>query len=210
MIAMRPKRALAALLMLTPLVWVEAKPKPKPTPLPVPAAGQDGFKAFHYVKVRNIFDPNRRRDPAEPGAVDSAELASRASDSRGTPYLALVGVLTRPEKQVGFFTGSSGEYQRILGSGQAIGAYKIRNVTMAGVELERDGKAFTLPVGGQIRFDAAGVGTLQATAPEPAPTAPALSATDAAAPPPLPPGAPASASDVLKRMMERRQQELSK
>jgi hypothetical protein len=211
-------RVSGVLFVLAPLMWLEAKTKPTPVPV-APAGSQDGFKSFHYVKVRNIFDPNRRRDPAEPGSTDASANASRSSESRGAPYLALVGVLTRPEKQLGFFTGSSGDYQKIVGAGQTIGAYKVKNVTMAGVEMERDGKAFTLPVGSQIRFDAAGVGTIQAAVPEAPPSVPigtsstpgdASSTTSSSSSSSSNTGAPASASDVLKRMMERRQQELSK
>lgn len=212
------RRHLALLLVLAPLAWLEAKQKPAPTP--VPAEKLEGFKAFHYVKVRNIFDPNRRRDPAEPGSPDSLSAAARdrGSEGRGAPFLALTGVMTRPEKQVGFFTGSSSEYQKVVGAGQTVGDYKIKGVTMAGVEMERDGKSFILPVGSQIRFDAAGAGTIQSFAAESAPSVPTLPSggpPDSSSPssPSTSSSAPSSGSspsDVLKRMMERRQQEISK
>ena len=70
-----PLRLLALLLLLSPL--------------PAPAAEApktDGFKAFRFIRLRNIFDPTRMRDPASEGAPPPTTAAPGKA-----PFFALTG-----------------------------------------------------------------------------------------------------------------------
>ncbi len=195
----------------------------------------DGFKAFRYVRVRNIFDPARHSDPADGNMAKPPPTTTTTSTL--PPFLALTGTMMRDEKSLGFFTGSSSEHNRVIGAGESIAGYKVRAITLVGAELEHEGKTLALPVGRQVPLDGANAGTVQPFAPEPS------------APPPSPPpssdhsgGSPSRSSqsssnddrrdrgdrdrddrgdrksskrdrkaeDILREMMERRQKETSK
>jgi hypothetical protein len=203
-----------------------------------PEPPRNDFKSYRYMRLRNIFDPTRLRDPA---SESSARITSSSESSRA-PFFALTGTLLRPEKVLGFFTGTSPEMNRVLGPGDNIGGYKIRSVSISGADLEKDGKTLALPVGKQIPLTGSVAGTVQPYfAPEP--VAPSFSSssslssssspspTPGGPPGPPPPGAPmpppstssSSSSDdhhhshgskspeeILRKMMERAQKERTK
>jgi hypothetical protein len=148
---------------------------PKATPAPEPRA--EGFSGFRYVRVRNIFDPTRRTDPL-------AEAPPRpVTSTNGRPaYIALTGTMLRPERSLAFFTGTVPDANRVIGPGETIAGYTVRSLSIAGAELDREGKAVTLPVGRQLSLEGDRAGTIQNFSPEAAPPA-----NHSPSPPPYPP-----------------------
>ena len=167
-----------------------------------------GFDAFRFVQTRNIFDPDRRAAPGSaPAPERAAPTAARAN------FIALTGTMVAEGKMLAFFSGSRSEYSKVISVGDTIADFKITGITNAQVELDRGGKPVVVAVGKQIPLEG---------------SAAAIAVPDVAAPPPDAPGAqgpPAEASaptdakpatptddknEILRRMMERREKELSK
>lgn len=165
-----------------------------------------GFQAFPFVRLRNIFDPNRK-----PVRTDSP---AAKTVSKPRTALILTGTLVTEQKALAFFSGPGGEPGKVLGIAQAIGDFKITSIAPGQVGLERDGQPLVLAVGRPLPLeggaetsavleDTPAVGVLETPTP----------AAEAAASAPSPtPNAEANPdrSEILRRMMERRQKELSK
>jgi hypothetical protein len=180
-----------------------------------------GFEAFHLVQTRNIFDPNRRAPRNE---------ESRRSENRNRPdAFTLTGTMVTATKTLAFFNGSRSDYSRVIPVGQNVGPFKLKTISTSQVELERDGKPITLPIGRTLQIE----GSSNGGAPEivdgpsqpPPPESPGPASTSTASAPGVPgaptvtvPAAGASGStppsndpaEIRRRMMERRQQEMSK
>ncbi len=159
-----------------------------------PVHGEDakqGYNAFRLVRTRNIFDPERLplERASEKPRVQSAQAARPAS-------LTLTGVMITPEKTLAFFSGTRAEFNKVLTVRDKIADFTLTGISSAKVELERDGKAITVAVGGPVPLDA----SITATMPEPS--------SKAAAAAPVPEAANDS-NDLLRRMMERRKKEIS-
>src|SRR5688500_11673092 len=73
------------------------------TALAVDPPPGEGFKAYRYVRVRNIFDPSRRTDPLAETAVKTVTT----NGPQRPQFIALTGTMVRPEKTLGFFTGTA-------------------------------------------------------------------------------------------------------
>lgn len=162
-----------------------------------PAPGK-GYEAFKGMRTKNIFDPERRGP--------RIESAPAATASNRPDFLALTGTMVTTGKTLAFFVGSRSEFNKVLSVREKIAHYTVASITPSHVELEKEGKLLTLAIGKQLAMD--GTGTVSestgAGAAGPSNTAPAGANM---APPP---GVPADKAEVLRRMMERRQQEVSK
>jgi hypothetical protein len=164
-----------------------------------------GYDAFSLVRTRNIFDPNRR------APVKQSEQRPTAPSRPKSVHLSLTGTMVTDGKSLAFFSGSRSEFNKIIGVGEKIGDFTVAAISASQVDLDQSGKPTTLAVGKRLQLE----GT-EADAAEPDTGA---SNTDAPAPSanPSQPTAPASAppsggspSEILKRMMERRAQEMKK
>jgi hypothetical protein len=204
--------AIAALYALALLVSQSAisAPAAKPTPTPAP---EKGYNAYHLIRTRNIFDPDRR--PVRTETAASTRPASSSSSSRGT-YISLTGTMVTEGKSFAFFTGSRSEYNSVVQTAGQIAGFKIKEITSTHVDLERVGKPFVLVVGKQMTLDGTNV-TMSAT-PAPDEAAPSADSTASSAPAApagssssssAPSSGPADKSEILRRMMERRQKEVS-
>lgn len=201
-----------------------------------PEPQKNDFKSFRFMRLRNIFDPTRLRDPA---TDSSSRPVVTSSDSRA-PFFALTGTLLRPEKVLGFFTGTGSDMNKVLGPGDSIAGYKILSVSIAGADLQKDGKTLNLPVGKQVPLSGSVAGTVQPYfAPEmvPPPSSSSSSSSSSTPPPGAPPGPPPggmppppptssssssnsddrkkshgskSPEEILRKMMERAQRERTK
>jgi hypothetical protein len=162
-----------------------------------------GYQAFPFVRLRNIFDPNRK-----PVRIDSP-AAKPLSNPRAA--LILTGTLVTEQKALAFFSGPGGAPGKVLGVAQAIGDFKITSIAPGQVGLERDGQPLVLAVGKSLPVEGG------------AETSAVLENIPAVGVPETPPPAPVAAasptpnadanpdrSETLRRMMERRQKELSK
>jgi hypothetical protein len=194
-----------------------------------PATSQaKGFDAFALTKARNIFDPERRAM-----RVETSEAPPTTAPSR-PDYLALTGTMVTPGKALAFFNGSRSEYNKVVPISEKLGDCTLVAIGGNQVELERKGKAVTLQIGQQITLDDAGTITTATVMEQHASTSDfrpsddtrrtddsrrrddSRGSTSAAAPsttvqPPAgAPAAPANSAELLRRMMERRQKEMSK
>ncbi|MCX7887852.1 MAG: hypothetical protein N3B01_11450 [Verrucomicrobiae bacterium] len=191
------------------------------------ATAAERFEDFRIIIQRNIFNlhriPQRRDTPSyvrpsyRPGSGD---------------YIALVGTLTYQTNQIAFFDGSSPDYRKAVRPSETVAGYRLVSIRPNSVRLDNNGKSVELRVGmrlsrtdGQItphEFTppppsatvsppavAPGTGAVTvAAAPVAAPAATGSSQTPAQ-PPPVPTVAapPADPGEILRRLMQRREQE---
>ncbi len=168
-----------------------------------------GYDSFKLIRTRNMFDPNRK-----PVRVDST--ARTAARPNRNSSLTLTGTMATEGKALAFFDGTRADYRKVLTVGESIADGKITAIKATQIELERAGKPVVLAVGQQLQID----GAPSDVAPEePAvatptegsatPADPAAPVATATAPASAPPNAN-EPNEVLRRMMERRQKEMSK
>jgi len=207
-----------AALLLLPGSDLPARPAQAQAPKLAPTL-EKGYATYRVIQTRNIFDPDRRPIRTESPIGQSSRSVRESGRSS---YIALTGTMVTAERCLAFFTGSQSEYNVVIPTNSKIGSFTIKEITSSHVDLERDGKAYVLVVGKQMTPDGANV-AVEVTAPPPSDSATASSSaapadgaapSDGAAPAaPAAPGAPSSPgdkSDLIRRMMERRQKEVSK
>lgn len=170
-----------------------------------------GFEAFRMMRTRNMFDPNRR-----PARSETPRTVAPVRENRSSS-LSLTGTMVTEGKALAFFTGTRADYSKVVGVGDTIADGKITAIKSSAVELERAGKVSTLAIGQQFQIDGKpsdsppAESTLPATADAPpvepgaAAPAPAAGTTPAA-----PPASSTDKSEILRRMMERREKEMNK
>ena len=189
----------ACLLALT-TVAVLATP-----PVPTRKAGYEGYS---LVQTRNIFDPERM-----PGVTYTTPVAAQAPPPTAADYAALTGTMLTADKALAFFAGSRPEFNKVLAPGGMIAGATLKQITPNTIEVEREGKRTTVTVGQTVPLNASSV---PGVAPAPATPAPlpstsfplpssAAPSTSASPPPTL---GSADREALMRRMMEKRQQEL--
>jgi len=158
------------------------------------------FDTFNVIQRNNIFDPNRRpwiRDP-NPGP--------RRPPVEG---FALRGTMSYAKGKFAFFDGTSDEYNKVLGVGGVIAGYTVKDITQNEVTLTANGKDFKMPVGRQVRKQQGGSWQMgrpiEATNDESNGEAEVTNGNDSSA---IPASANAQMSEVLKRLMAAKEQEL--
>ncbi len=157
------------------------------------------FESFSLIAERNIFNPNRiGRTRANPDAP-----APR------TDQIALVGTVERGSSLVAVFDGSDPVWRKSLAVGESIGDFKVVRITSAGADLERDGKPVSLLVSHALRRPEGGDWTV-AKPPADVPPAGGLIGPRPGDTSAAPPEIPSNASEVLKRLMKQREQQLKK
>jgi len=167
------------------------------------ASSAPDFSAYRIISERNIFDPNR-----------SPRRASNAQRPRPKTVdsFALVGIMTYEKGAFAFFDGTRGDFKRAVKESGEIAGFKVASVSPDAVRLASGEQQFDLKVGMQLRREeegpwepssqtasyASGPGSRSSAAsPAPAPSAP----------PAAPSTSGGSADDVLRRLMQRREQE---
>ncbi len=198
-----PKPAVEA-----PKAAVEApKPAAKPATKPTPAAkGSERpkvvaptgptFDTYRLIGDRNIFNPNR------------VGRSTRSSEERPprTDVISFVGTMQYEKGLFAFFDSPDSSYRKTLKEGGVVGKFTVKAIAADGVELERDAKSLTLKMGQQLRRPEGGEWTVIGAE---IARSDARAAEAAATPGPMaPPPIPADASDALRRLMEKRQQQL--
>jgi hypothetical protein len=156
------------------------------------AVGSLDYLAFRLVAERNIFDPNRQPHTSGPRSQPKAKES-----------FTLVGTMSYDKGDFAFFDGTSSDYKKVLKPAETIAGYRVVSILPDSVKLERESKDIDLPVGSQLRHQddgtwvkAAGAGVYAASTTEvgSSQTETAPSGTD---------------SDILKRLMQRREKENS-
>ncbi len=179
-----------------------AKPTPKPSsaaksserPKAVAPAGPT-FETYRLIGDRNIFNPNRV------GRSRSADTPAPR-----TEVISFVGTMQYEKGLFAFFDSPDAAYRKALNEGGALGKFTVKSITADSVELERDAKPLTLKMGQQLRRPDGGEWSVVGAE---IVRSEARAAEAAANPGPGAPIAiPADASDALRRLMEKRQQQL--
>jgi hypothetical protein len=170
-------------------------------------SGTTDYDSFQIIPQRNIFDPNRY-----------PHTTHYHHESRGVPTFSLAGTMSYRKGMFAFFSGTSDDYQKILQQGGTIAGYTVAKITFDGVQLSLAGKTIDMKVGAAMRLEGsdwelnapgdwgASSATAETSSSSESTSATALTAapTDAS-PAPSPDSAP---NDILKRLMEQRQQQL--
>jgi hypothetical protein len=156
--------------------------------------------AFALIAERNIFNANRSGGRVQ---LSSSRRAARVET------FTLVGTMAYEKGVFAFFEGSSSEFSKVLKTNGVIAGHKLAEIYADSVKLEADGKQFELPIGSQMRREDAGTWKMA--------EAPAGNGGSDAASPMARVGsssasspsssAPANQSEILKRLMERREKE---
>ncbi len=174
-----------------------------PSALGQAAERAQNYDAFRLVRTRNIFDPERR--------AARSDNAPRPQTTTGRAnYVAVTGTMVTAGKSLAFFTGSRPEYSKVISVRDTIADFTITGITAKEVELERAGKQIVVPVGRQLPLEGAAAASSD---PGPWPPAPDAPGTGPAASPEAAPSTSSSPTDkneLLRRMMERRQKEITK
>ena len=161
------------------------------------------YAVFKVIVDRNIFDPNRYpRRPGEP----RVRSAPKTVDS-----LTLVGTMSYEKGSFAFFDGSSSDYKKALKLTDVIAGYKLTNIAASGVKLSAGTNELELHVGMQLRREEDGpwllAGQSRAYAAAPASTSTNTAAATIATGTNAPSGSAEAESDIIKKLMQRREQE---
>ncbi|MBI5381670.1 MAG: hypothetical protein HZA31_07205 [Opitutae bacterium] len=163
-------------------------------------APADPFDPFRLIGERNIFNPNRV------GASNRSAVVEPAGPVGDT--ITLVGTLESEQGLYAFFDCDDPSFRKVLAPGAKIAGYTVAQVQTGSIALERDAKTTPLRVTGQLHRAEGGDWTIVTgeavrretpliqSGPERAGTGSSL------------PAIPPDASEVLKRLMEKRQQQL--
>jgi hypothetical protein len=164
------------------------------TPAATPeSAAPDPAGFVKFIAERNIFNPDRR---------------ARSGDSRrpekprnlATPTLTLVGTMDYTKGSFAFFDGPAPEYRKTLSAGGTVAGYTLTAILPSSVKLRpAKGAPIELKIGEPLRLDDAPLVETDANAAAGSDTS--STKTDA------PPAAEGDAGDILRKLMQKRQQE---
>jgi hypothetical protein len=157
------------------------------------------YSAFKMIVDRNIFDPNRV--PHQPGQV---RVVSRPKSD----YVTLVGTMSYEKGTFAFFDGTSSDYKKALKLTDSIAGYKVTNITPNSVKLAAGTNELNLNVGAQLRREEDGPWLLASQFTSYAATPASTSTNGTAA---TTTGSDTTSggteSDILKRLMQKREKE---
>jgi hypothetical protein len=164
------------------------------------ATNAANYSSFQIIAERNIFDPNRY--------AHTSRNRGR-STSPSAPSFSLVGTMSSRQGMLAFFDGNDSDYRKVLPPGGVIVGYKVVEITLHGVKLEAAGKPVTMKVGAQMRQAVKGEWQLDESGELPAATAgDEVPATDESPAAGAASGSASEPNDVLKKLMQQREQEL--
>jgi len=111
--------------------------------------GSDYAQFSRFITDRNIFDPNRI--PRSGGATRVVRTRTRTRTA-GAPYVTLVGTMSYEKGLFAFFDSNNQDMKKIIGAGDEIGIYTVKDIAKSEVTLTgKDKKEFTMKVGEQMR-----------------------------------------------------------
>ena len=169
------------------------------------ASGATDFAAFsRFITERNIFDPNRvpRSSPNRPSSY-------HPKATRSAPAFTLVGTMHYQKGMFAFFDGNNSDLRKVLHEldSNSIAGYTVGEITLTGATLHMADPKQTvqLKIGDMMRQEGnawqmagqAEASTSMADVPRPATNSTGSAPASIAAP-----------NDVLKKLMQQREQEL--
>jgi hypothetical protein len=155
------------------------------------------FNSFRLISERNIFNPNRSSRSSRSGRTETRRAPK-------VEVISLVGILGYDKGLFAFFDGSSAEYRKALQTSGKIAGYQITAITPKSVVLATDEGPLELNLGGQLRKE--DDGPWKPTN-EVKPVAASSTATPENAE--IAGAASEETDDIVKRLMQKREQELS-
>jgi hypothetical protein len=171
------------------------------------------YSAFRVIAERNIFDPNRT--PEHPSAASATPPPRAVPPPPPSAAIALVGTMSYEKGTFAFFDGTLADYRKVLKLRGTIAGYSVAAIGPDMVILTADKESLTLKVGQQLRCEG-GEWRVADAAALPAVVAGSAGGSPGAYSPGQPPPAAGTdpgtfspdANDVLRRLMQRREQEL--
>ncbi len=159
------------------------------------------FTAFRIIAERNIFNPDR---------YARSGRSSRQSSSPSVPAFSLVGTLQYQKGLFAFFDGTTSDYRQALQRNGTIAGYTVTEITPGAVKLAAGTNSIEMKVGMQMRQESAGKWELSGQSELPAGTAADAASTSDATPAAgdSSGGSSGEPNDVLKKLMQQREQEL--
>ena len=169
--------------------------------------GPADYAAFsRFISERNIFDPNRY--PRNSG--NNVRHYQPTRINRSAPAFTLVGTMSYAKGMFAFFDGNNADLRKVLYQADTndIAGFTVADITLTGVTLQTADKKRTvqMKIGDLMRLEdnewqLAGPGQLDSGADAAESTAPAATENSS-------PAASGNASDILKKLMQQREQEL--
>jgi hypothetical protein len=168
------------------------------------AAPPGSFESFRLIAERNIFDQSR--SPRAPRGTQTGAPPPRPPRIEA---IALAGTMIYSNRHLAFFTSSNPQYQKALKPGDAIAGYRLADVALGHVRLEKDGETVELKVRQQLRREDDGPWQVSASTEMVSSTtaAPSSGAGGGGSPGGPSSGGGSAASDLLRRLMEQRAKE---
>ncbi|MGH8022080.1 MAG: hypothetical protein ACRED1_00750 [Limisphaerales bacterium] len=156
------------------------------------------FSSFQIIVDRNIFNPDR------------LGRSAHHSESREAPTFTLAGTMSYRKGMFAFFNGTRDEYRKALQEGGIVAGFTVEKISFDGVQLQSSGRTIDMKVGAAMRREEGAwelrapgewgdLSTTETESGQPSQGASEISTN-------LPPGI--QQNDVLKRLMEQRDQEL--
>jgi hypothetical protein len=162
-----------------------------------------------FITERNIFDPNRY--PHNSGQRQTTYTPRHSSPS--APTFMLVGTMSYEKGMFAFFDGNNSDLRKVLSESGSIAGYTLTGITLTSVKLQTADKRETvrMKIGEALRQEGnhwlpVGQGELAAVAGSANATSKATESTS-----PDTSSAPSPAieeNDILKKLMQQREQEL--
>jgi hypothetical protein len=159
------------------------------------------LNSFQIIGTKNIFNPNRYRQDNRTNETVRSRVDA----------FALVGTMSYSKGKFAFFDGSNTQYKKVLEPGGNIAGYTVKDITQTNVTLSANGKDFGMPIASQMRKQADNKWQLSGHIIEEVAADQTNGETNgesAAVESSTPSGGSPEMSDVLKKMAERRKQEL--
>jgi hypothetical protein len=166
--------------------------------------GDTDYGAFsRFITQRNIFDPNRY--PHE----THVSHRTRSHQINSSPAFTLVGTMSYGKGTFAFFSGNGEDFKKILPVSGNIASYEVTAITMTGATLRgTDKKTIQLNIGDQMRQENNGWQLVEAG--DAVSSSSGSSTSGASEVPDAAPSAPSPSlgnNDILKRLMQLREQE---
>jgi hypothetical protein len=166
--------------------------------------GDADYSSFsRFITQRNIFDPSRY-----PHETRTSHRVTRHASS-SAPSFTLVGTMSYGKGLFAFFSGNSDDLKKILPVSGSIASYEVTAISLKGATLVGpDKKTIQINIGDQVRQENNGwqvVGPADSSAPSNEGASPSGGATPDSGT--AAPSANLGNNDVLKRLMQLREQE---
>ena len=155
------------------------------------------YSSFQIIPERNIFNPDRY-----------PHTSHYHSESHTVPTFSLTGTMSYRKGMFAFFNGTSDDYRKALQKGGTIAGYTVAKIDFDGVQLQASGKTIDMKVGAAMQREgdawelAASGGWDETGGTETAAGNQSTGETSTNLP------SSGEQNDVLKRLMEKREQEL--